>query len=96
MYEKYGVSARLAYDYRSRFIDGFNQPNVAGVYDEIVPANELDFSLGYDINPHVTVVASATNLLHKDLHQYWGSGTTRPRDIRYQDYTYGLGIRLKL
>jgi iron complex outermembrane receptor protein len=96
MYEKYGVSARLAYDYRSRFIDGFNQPNVAGVYDEIVPANELDFSLGYDINPHVTVVGSATNLLHKDLHQYWGSGTTRPRDIRYQDYTYGLGIRLKL
>jgi TonB-dependent receptor len=96
MYEKYGFSARLAYDYRSRFIDGFNQPNVAGVYDEVVPANQLDFSLGYDINPHVTVVATATNLLHNDLHQYWGSGTTRPRDIRYQDYTYGLGVRLKL
>ncbi|GAB2538814.1 TonB-dependent receptor [Rhodanobacter koreensis] len=96
MYEKYGISARLAYDYRSRFIDGFNQPNVAGVYDEIVPANELDFSIGYDLNKYTTVVATATNLLGNDLHQYWGDGTTRPRDIRYQDRTIGLGIRLKL
>jgi len=96
MYEKYGVSARLAYNYRSRFIDGFNQPNVAGVYDEVEPANELDFSLGYDLNPHATVVLTATNLLGEDLHQYWGDGDTRPRDIRYQDKTVGLGIRLKL
>jgi TonB-dependent receptor len=96
LYEKYGVSARLAYDYRSRFIDGFNQPNVAGVYDEIEPANQLDFSLGYDINQYSTVVLTATNLLHSDLHQYWGSGTTRPRDIRYQDRTVGVGVRFKL
>ncbi len=96
MYEKYGVSARLAYNYRSRFIDGFNQPNVAGVYDEVKPANQLDFSLGYDINPNATVVLTATNLLGEDLHQFWGDGNTRPRDIRYQDRTVGLGIRLKL
>ncbi|HEV7776547.1 MAG TPA: TonB-dependent receptor [Luteibacter sp.] len=96
MYEKYGISARLAYDYRSRYIDGFNQPNVAGVYDEIVPANELDFSIGYDLNQYSTVVFTATNLLHNDLHQYWGNGTSRPRDIRYQDRTVGLGVRFKL
>ncbi|WP_426701880.1 TonB-dependent receptor [Rhodanobacter sp. Col0626] len=96
MYEKYGVSARLAYNYRSRFIDGFNQPNVAGVYDEIKPANQLDFSLGYDLNRNATVVLTATNLLGQDLHQFWGDGDTRPRDIRYQDRTVGLGIRLKL
>ena len=96
IYEKYGVSARLAYNYRSRFIDGFNQQNVAGVYDEVKPANQLDFSLGYDINPYTTVVATATNLLHNDLHQYWGDGTSRPRDIRYQDRTVGLGVRFQL
>ena len=96
MYEKYGVSARLAYNYRSRFIDGFNQPNVAGVYDEVEPANQLDFSLGYDINPHATVVLTATNLLHNDLRNYWGDGHSRPRDIRYQDRTVGLGVRFKL
>ena len=96
MYEKYGFSARLAYNYRSRFIDGFNQPTVAGVYDEIVPANQLDFSVGYDVNPYTTVVLSATNLTKQDLHQYWGEGTSRPRDIRYQDRTVGLGVRFKL
>jgi len=41
-------------------------------------------------------VLSATNLTGEDLHQYWGDGTTRPRDIRYQDRTVGLGVRFKL
>lgn len=96
MYEKYGVSARLAYDYRSRYVDFFTQPTVAGVNDEVEPANQLDLSVGYDINKHFTVVLSATNLTGQNLHQYWGDGTTRPRDIRYQDRTYGLGVRFKL
>jgi TonB-dependent receptor len=96
MYEKFGWSARLAYNYRSRFIDGFNQPTVAGVNDEIKPANQVDFSLGYDINKYFTVVFNATNILGANLHQYWGDGDTRPRDIRYQDRTYGLGVRFKL
>lgn len=96
MYEKFGWSARLAYNYRSRFIDGFNQPTVAGVNDEIKPANQVDFSLGYDINKYFTVVFNATNILGANLHQYWGDGDTRPRDIRYQDRTYGLGVRFKM
>jgi TonB-dependent receptor len=96
MYEKYGWSARLAYDFRSRFIDGFNQPTVAGVYDEIKPANQVDFSLAYDINKNITVVFNASNIFGANLHQYWGDGDTRPRDIRYQDRSIGLGARLKL
>lgn len=96
MYEKYGWSARLAYNYRSRFIDGFNQPTVAGVNDEIKPANQVDFSLGYDVNSYLTVVLNATNIFGADLHQFWGSGDTRPRDIRYQDRTVGLGVRFKM
>lgn len=95
MYEKYGFSARLAYNYRSRFIDFFTQPTVAGNHDEIKPANQLDLSIGYDVNPYTTMVLSATNLTGEDLHQYWGDGNTRPRDIRYQDRTVGLGVRFK-
>ncbi|OOG36900.1 TonB-dependent receptor [Rhodanobacter sp. C06] len=96
MYERYNWSARLAYNFRSRYIDGFNQPTVAGIYDEVKPANQVDFSLGYDINKNVTVVFNATNILGANLHQYWGSGDTRPRDIRYQDRTVGLGVRVKM
>lgn len=96
MYEKYGWSARLAYNYRSRYIQGFNQPTVAGVNDEIKPANQVDFSLGYDVNQNFTVVLNATNIFGANLHQWWGDGTTRPRDIRYQDRTVGLGVRFKM
>lgn len=96
IYEKYGFSARLAYNYRSRFIIGFNQPTVAGVNDEIKPANQVDFALSYDVNKNVTVVLNATNLFGANLHEYWGDGNTRPRDVRYQDRTEGVGIRFKL
>lgn len=95
MYEHGPISTRLAYDYRSRFIDGFNAPNVASIFDEIVPANQVDFSIAYDLSHHTTAVFAVTNLLGAVLHQYWGAGVTRPRDIRYQDQTYSLGVRFK-
>jgi len=96
MYEKAGFSARLAYNYRSRYIDFFTQPTVAGINDEIKPANQVDLSLGYDVNKNFTVVFNATNIFGANLHQYWGDGDTRPRDIRYQDKTLGVGVRVKL
>jgi TonB-dependent receptor len=95
-YEKYGFQARLAYDYRDRYIDGFNQPTVAGIYDEIKPANQVDFSISYALRKNLTLVFNASNLTGAKLHQYWGAGDTRPRDIRYQDRRYGLGLRFKL
>jgi len=96
MYEKYGWSLRLAYNYRSRYIDGFNAANVASVNDEIAPANQVDLSIAYDLNDHSAVVLGFTNLLGANLHEYWGDGTSRPRDIRYQDRTASLGFRFKL
>ena len=99
MYEKYGVSARLAYSYRSRYPEFFlASTNVIGnnaqMYDE--PASSLDLSLGYDINKYLTVVLNATNLLGKDFHSYAGSGKAMPQDLRYQDRSVGLGVRFKL
>lgn len=95
-YENSGLSARLAYGYRSRYIDFFTQPTVAGTEDQVEPANQLDFSISYDLTQQATIVISATNLLGEDLYQYWGDGTTRPRDIRFQDRTVGFGFRFKL
>ncbi|WP_249352242.1 MULTISPECIES: TonB-dependent receptor [unclassified Rudaea] len=95
-YEKYDISARLAYNYRSRYIDFFTQPTVAGINDEVKPANQVDLSIAYNINQYSTIVLTATNLFGANLHQYWGDGDTRPRDIRYQDRTVALGLRFKL
>lgn len=96
MYEKYGISARLAYDYRSRYIDGFNQPNPAGIFDEVQLPNQVDFSVSYQFAKDWTAILSATNLTHQVLHQYWGVGNSRPRDIRYTDQTIALGVRFKM
>ena len=99
MYEKYGFSARLAYNYRSRFPEFFLAASSvlgsnAQMYDK--PANMLDLSLSYDINPNVTVVLNATNLLKDNFHSYAGPGVALPQDLRYQDRSVGLGVRLKL
>ena len=99
MYEKYGVSARLAYSYRSRYPEFFLAStsvlgNNAQMYDE--PASMLDLSIGYDVNKYFTVVLNATNLLGKDFHSYAGSGKSMPQDLRYQDRSVGLGVRFKL
>ncbi|KGI78969.1 TonB-dependent receptor [Oleiagrimonas soli] len=99
MYEKYGFSARLAYNYRSRYPEFFLAAssvlgNNAQMYDE--PANMLDLSLSYDVNKHLTVVLNATNLNHANFHSYAGPGTGLPQDYRYQDRSVGLGVRLKL
>lgn len=95
-YENFGVSARLAYGYRGRYVAGFTQNTVSGNEDQIVPANQLDFSVSYDVTPKTTLVLAATNLLGENLYQYWGGGKTRPRDIRYQDQTVSFGVRVKL
>ncbi|BFI97306.1 MAG: TonB-dependent receptor [Rhodanobacter sp.] len=99
MYEKYGFSARLAYNYRSRFPEFFLAAsgligNNAQMYDK--PANMLDLSLSYDINKNVAVVLNATNLTHAKFHSYAGPGEAMPNDLRYQDSAVGLGVRLKL
>jgi len=95
-YENFDLSVRLAYGYRSRYIDFFTQPTVAGNEDQVKPAGSLDFSFSLRLSAEATLVLSATNLLHNNLHQYWGSGQTRPRDIRFHERTFALGVRVRL
>ncbi|WP_343162784.1 TonB-dependent receptor [Oleiagrimonas sp. C23AA] len=98
MYEKYGFSARLAYNYRSRYPEFFLAAssvigNNAQMYDK--PANMLDLSLSYDISKHFTVVLNATNLNNAHFQSFAGPGTILPQDYRYQDRSVGLGVRMK-
>lgn len=99
MYEKYGWSARLAYSYRSRYAEAFlSSSSILGHNQSLNddPANEVDLSIGYDINKYFTVVVNATNLFGAKFHSYAGAGTALPQDLRYTDRTYGLGFRFKM
>jgi len=93
-YEKYGIDARLAYDYRSDYIGGFATPNVAGIYVIDRPANKLDLSVGYDVDQHLTVVVQATNLTGSNNLSYWGQ-TDIPQNVEFVDKTYSLGVRFR-
>ena len=93
-YDKYGISARLAYGYRSQYIQGFATPNVAGIYVLEKPANKLDLSVGYDVNQYLTTVFQATNLTRSNNMTYWGR-TDVPDAVEFIDRTFGVGVRFK-
>jgi TonB-dependent receptor len=62
-YEKYGFSARLAYQRRTNWLDSLGQPEIGGdIYwatDE-----ELDASVRYSVTPNIEVFAEGANLLN--------------------------------
>jgi TonB-dependent receptor len=93
MYEKFGVSARLAYNWRDDFLSGTNQggsrsPQFTEAY------GQFDMSVSYDINDHIQVQFEGINLTGADHREY----------RRYEGMTiwayelaprYALGARYK-
>ena len=66
MFEKFGLSARLAYNWRDEFLQNVNQggwrnPIFVEEYDQI------DLSVGYDINDNFAVSFEAINLTGEDV-----------------------------
>lgn len=93
MYEKFGISARLAYNWRDDFLNATNQGNNgSGQFTEAY--GQLDLSLSYDINDNFQVQFEGINLTGEDHRQY----------RRYEGMTiwayelaprYALGARYK-
>lgn len=70
IYQKYGFGMRLAYSHRNTYIhqigDGYNA--LAPVY--IKGYGELDGQVSYQVNDHVIVALSGTNLTKSTLQEY--------------------------
>lgn len=69
MYEKYGISARLAYNWRDSFLNATNQggsrsPQFTEEFGQI------DLSVSYDINDHFQVFFDGINLTGEDHREY--------------------------
>jgi iron complex outermembrane recepter protein len=65
-YEKNGIQARLAYNWRSKFL---LYPEDWGGDSWIAAYGQLDASASYDINEHVSVYTEVSNLANE---RYWG------------------------
>jgi TonB-dependent receptor len=93
MFEKFGLSARLAYNWRDEFLSninqgGFRNPIYVEAYDQI------DLSVGYDINDHLAVSFEAINLTGEDV-RWHGRSDKQLWRLEDQGARYGLGARYK-
>jgi TonB-dependent receptor len=95
MYEKYGVSARLAYNYRGKFIDSFNPGGLQlPAYNVIKAQSHLDLSVSYDVKKYLTLTVDATNLTKAKAYEYLGT-LLLPQNVRLEDRTFSIGARMK-
>lgn len=78
MYEKYGISARLAYNWRERFLLTTSAANIQRpVWSE--DYGQLDGSVFYSITDHIKIGLQGTNLLNSRTFLDVGGVTLRPR-----------------
>ncbi len=92
-FEKWGMNARLSYNYASSFIDEMGASAFYDrYYDEV---NYLDLNLGYTFGRKMkfTVYADATNLLNQPLRYYQGS-KERTMQAEYYGVKFNGGVKI--
>ncbi|WNO54071.1 TonB-dependent receptor [Stakelama saccharophila] len=100
LYEKYGLSVRVAYNYRSKYLSALYGLPLAGGGSQNIPIYRrgygwLDASINYDITPSITVTLEGSNLLRTREFTYFDQ-ETRPNNISVDDRQIMAGIRFKL
>jgi TonB-dependent receptor len=101
IYEKYGVSARLSYQFRKAWLQGVGAYGVAN--GKLVPVtngdvfwdddNEMDLSIRYELNKNVEYFFDALNLTNQQAVRY---GDSRAFPIEGETFgrRYVMGVRL--
>jgi TonB-dependent receptor len=92
IYEKYGWSARLVYNWRDKYLTTANQSQNGGLYTAAY--GQWDATVNYDLTPKIVLSLEALNLNKAHLVQY----IRVPTDVvLYQelDTRYEFGLRYK-
>ena len=94
LYEGNGITGRLSATHRGDFVEQIAEPRFG--QDRIVKASTfVDLSISYAINKNVSLQFDAINIT-KEKYESYLNDPIRPRDIRYNPTTYGLGLRFSL
>jgi TonB-dependent receptor len=94
LYEGQGITGRLTANHRGDYVEQIAEPRFG--QDRIVkPATFVDLSLSYAISRNISLQFDAINITREKYESYLGD-PIRPRDIRYNPTTYGLGLRFSL
>jgi TonB-dependent receptor len=103
IYDKYGVSARVAYNYRSSFLSsilaGAYVPPVGSPVSYTFPVYTkgygwLDASLNVDVGKHFTLTFDAQNIQRTQIQQYYAV-PTQPGQFTIDDRQFMVGVRVK-
>ncbi len=86
-FQKWGLTARLSYNYASAFIDELAEDAYDDIYYDKV--NYMDLNLNYTFKKNYSVYADATNLLNNPLRYYQGDS-----ERTYQSEYYGVRFNL--
>jgi TonB-dependent receptor len=100
LYEKPTFSARLAYNYRSKFVLFYSLEAFDPVAHPVIERGrgQLDFSTTYTPIPNVTLAFDVVNVLGNPLQryrQYNEDGDTFERQTIYLERTYSAGVRFR-
>jgi iron complex outermembrane receptor protein len=96
MYERGPVSARIAYNWRDKFLSGFT--NVVGVGSLPIYTRGygwLDASFSYRLDDRATLSVEGTNLLRTVRSAYYGVAT-RPQSAWINDRQISLVLQIRL
>lgn len=91
-YERYGLSARVSWQYRSEYLGSLGAGDILGdLY--IRGVGRLDVSARYAVNDHAEIYFDANNLLDEPGVRYYGESW---RTAEYERFgaRYMLGVRL--
>lgn len=93
LYEKYGVAGRLAYSYRSKFLDTVGNDKMTDVYEDA--HGQLDARLSYQLTELANVYIDASNLTDAPWRRFIGVSN---HAYEYEHYGWALsgGIQFKL
>lgn len=98
LYERGPISARVAYNRRSAFPTSFDNVTgaVTGEYTRAV--DRLDLSFNVTPVENLTIALDIANLLGKPFRNYrqFDPVLSFPRDVRYEETVYSLGVRFRL
>ncbi len=94
MYEKYGITARLAYNWRDEFLAATNQNGSSTNPYYVEPYDQIDLSVGYQFNDSLSLQAEAVNLTGEDVR--WHARSEK-QVVRLEDQQprFAVGVRYK-
>ncbi|MDV6331132.1 TonB-dependent receptor [Asticcacaulis sp. 201] len=94
LYDKYGWNARVAYNWRSDYLDSVNETGAVSLPIYFKAYGSLDASVSYDLNEHVSFTIDGQNLTDTVQKSYQGREILL-RNYQINDRRISARIRLK-